>query len=172
LENRLKEQQPQGGYAIDSRRFQPAASEEKAVFPKKCDEPIFYFIFQYKKMNTKTRSIIGWSLAGLLALLFTASAAGKFMDKGEGAAMLGGANNVLILGVVEVVMVILSLIPRTAIIGVFMMVAYMGGAIAFHLTKGEPIIVQSIIQSLIWITAAFRFPALTADLFGNKIALK
>jgi hypothetical protein len=39
LENRLKEQQPQWGFTIDSRRFQPAAMKEKAVFPKKCDEP-------------------------------------------------------------------------------------------------------------------------------------
>jgi hypothetical protein len=39
LEDRLKEQQPQGGFTIDSRRFQPAAMKEKAVFPKKCDEP-------------------------------------------------------------------------------------------------------------------------------------
>jgi hypothetical protein len=39
LEDRLKEQQPQGGFTIDSRRFQPAAMKEKAVFPKKYDEP-------------------------------------------------------------------------------------------------------------------------------------
>jgi hypothetical protein len=119
-------------------------------------------------MNSKTRNIIGWSLAGLLSFLFIGSAAGKFMDKGDGAAMLGGANNVLMLGILEIVMVLLSLVPRTAIIGTLLMVAYMGGAIAFHFTKGEPIVVQSIIQSLIWLTAAFRFPALTSDLFGSK----
>ena len=69
------------------------------------------------------------------------------------------------IGIVEAFSVILFLIPRTAIIGSLLLIAYMGGATASHLAHQQPIIVTIIIQILVWVTVALRFPQLTQQLF-------
>ena len=121
-------------------------------------------------MNSKTKNIIGWVLAALVSFVFIAS--GFFKLKGgapEMAQGLGGATNMMLLGILEIGMVILFLIPRTGVVGALLMVAYMGGAMAVHLTTGKDVLLQTIIQSLIWITSAIRFPELVQRLFtGNK----
>jgi hypothetical protein len=48
------------------------------------------------------------------------------------------------------------------------MIAYMGGAMAVHLTSGQGIMVQTVIQIVIWLVAAYRFPELTKRLFNNE----
>jgi uncharacterized membrane protein YphA (DoxX/SURF4 family) len=121
-------------------------------------------------MNRKTKNLIGWVLAALVSFVFIAS--GFFKLKGgapEMAQGLGGATNMMLLGILEIGMVILFLIPRTGVVGALLMVAYMGGAMAVHLTTGKDVLLPTIIQSLIWITSAIRFPELVQRLFtGNK----
>lgn len=120
-------------------------------------------------MSSKAKNIIGWVLSGLLAFALIGSAIMKL--KGgtpEMVQSLGGETNMMILGVLELVMVVLFLIPRTGIVGSLLMIAYMGGAMAVHLTTGQDIVVQTVIQSLIWITSAIRFPELTKRLFKNE----
>ena len=117
-------------------------------------------------MNTKTKRIIGWMMAGILSLLFLGSGGAKlFAQDPEMVEALGGSTNMIVLGLIEVVMVVLFLVPRTGVIGTLLMVAYMGGAMAVHLTTGQSMIVPTAIQMVIWITAAIRFP----ELFGRVI---
>jgi hypothetical protein len=72
-------------------------------------------------MNPKTRNIINWLLAGLVAFIFIGSAFGKISGAEESIKMAESiglnANTFLMLGIIEVVAVILFLIPRTGIIG-------------------------------------------------------
>lgn len=83
-------------------------------------------------MNPKVKKIIGWVLTGLVAFCFIATALIKLttLSDPEAGVGLGGVNNQLILGLMQLVFVVLFLIPRTAVIGTLFLIAYMGGAIA------------------------------------------
>lgn len=116
-------------------------------------------------MNNKTKNIIGWVLAGLLSLAFIGSGIMKLTsDDPQMVKALGGQTNMIVLGVLELVMVVLFLIPKTGVVGALLMIAYMGGAMAVHLTTGQSVVLQTVIQCLIWITSAIRFPELVGRL--------
>jgi uncharacterized membrane protein YphA (DoxX/SURF4 family) len=119
-------------------------------------------------MNNRTKNILIWTLAVLVSLIFIAS--GIFKLTGGNPEMvqgLGGASNLPILGVLELVMVALFLYPRTGVVGALLMMAYMGGAIAVHLVSGQPLMITIVIQILIWITSVLRFPELGQRLFNG-----
>jgi DoxX-like family len=115
-------------------------------------------------MNQRTRKIIGWVLAGLLALVYLGSAFNKISGNEEGlkttAAWGISADALIILGVIEIISIILFTIPRTSILGFLLLVAYMGGAIATHLEHGESVLAPAMIASVVWITGAIRIPEL------------
>lgn len=121
-------------------------------------------------MSQKTIKITGWVLSILLALLFTMSA---FMKLTQNEAAIAQASAVgidattyLYIGIVEIISLILFLIPRTAILGTLLLVAYMGGAIATHLQHQQPIGMAVGVQVVLWITAFVRFPELKQRLLG------
>lgn len=122
-------------------------------------------------MNSKTKNIIGWVLAGLLGFIFIGSGVNKIVGGEEAAKMAAGfgldAASFKIIAVVEIISVILFLIPRTGIVGTLLLAAYMGGAIATHLEHGQSFVAQAVIEAFIWIVAALRFPELTERLFGK-----
>ncbi|MBK7691907.1 MAG: DoxX family protein [Bacteroidetes bacterium] len=123
-------------------------------------------------MTTKTRNIIEWSLTGAVGLLFIGSALSKFFASEETIQMtksIGldpGAFKMI--GVVELISALLFIFPRTGIIGTLLLAAYMGGAMATHLTHGQPILVPAIIEALVWGVAMFRFPELLARLIPSE----
>ena len=122
-------------------------------------------------MNQKTNKIIGWVLAGLVAFALVGSGMVKLSGGAQAAEMakgLGGAGHVMLLGILELVIALIWLIPRTGIVGTLLAAAYMGGAIAVHFIGNQPILIPVVIQILIWIAAAVRFPELTKRLL-NKI---
>lgn len=110
------------------------------------------------------KNIIYWSLTGLVGLIFIGSAVNKFIENPETIQMSAsiGLNydTLRILGAVELLSVILFLIPRTGIIGTLLLAAYMGGAVATHLTHDQSIIAPIIIESFLWVVAFLRFPEL------------
>lgn len=117
-------------------------------------------------MSEKSKKIIYWILTSLIAFIFIGSAMGKLISSEETLAMASniGLNGQIytILGVLELVFVILFVFPRTGILGTFMLIAYMGGAIATHLEHGQSILVPCVIQAFLWIVAVYRFPELTS----------
>ncbi|HQV67808.1 MAG: DoxX family protein [Saprospiraceae bacterium] len=121
-------------------------------------------------MDSKTKKILGFSLTGLVALVFLMSGIMKLMG-GENAAEMakgaGGESNLLILGIIELCIVALWFIPRTGVVAALLSIAYMGGAIAVHFTQGQSVLVPVIIQIIIWITAVIRFPELGIRLFNK-----
>jgi DoxX-like protein len=74
-------------------------------------------------------------------------------------AQLGFYNGrLLLIAILEVASVVLFLIPRTRSLGLLLVSAYLGGAIAAHLGHGEPIAPPAIVLSLVWIATAVREP--------------
>ena len=123
-------------------------------------------------MNTKTRNIINWILAGLVAFIFIGSAMGKLTadEIGIAEAAKSGLEKTpfMFLGIIEIVSVILFLIPRTSIIGSLLLIAYMGGAIATHLEHAQPLTAPIVISIFVWIVAFVRNPELSQRILAKK----
>ena len=123
-------------------------------------------------MSNKTLKIIGWVITGIVALVNIA--AGIFKNSGMEAVPTAAANfglgipQLSILGVIQFAGAILLVIPRTGLIGTFLLAAYFGGAIATHLEHGIPLMVPVIFESFIWAGAALRFPELLQRLIAKK----
>jgi hypothetical protein len=122
-------------------------------------------------MSTKTRNIINWVLAGLVAFIFIGSAIGKLTADEKmlaESAKSGLTPGILtVLAIIEIVAVALFLYPRTGLVGTFMLVAYMGGAICTHVLTAQPIMAPMAISAFVWIVAIIRFPELTKRLLGK-----
>jgi hypothetical protein len=122
-------------------------------------------------MSTKTRNIINWVLAGLVAFIFIGSAIGKLTADEKmlaESAKSGLTPGILtVLAIIEIVAVALFLYPRTGLVGTFMLVAYMGGAICAHVVTAQPIMAPMAISAFVWIVAIIRFPELTKRLLGK-----
>lgn len=127
-------------------------------------------------MTSKTRTIVGWTFAGLLSLLLLASAADKISGSARGlqmARMLGlSASAYRTLGLVEAASVLLFLWPRTGVLGTLLLAAYLGGAVATQLQHQQSILMPAVIEAFLWITATLRFPELTARLRSPRPAAK
>jgi hypothetical protein len=122
-------------------------------------------------MTRKIKNIISWSLTGLLALVFLSSASMKFLGGEEvlkGMSAVGISTGMLkLIGTIELVSILLFIIPRTGLLGTLLLAAYLGGAIATHIEHQQPFIAAVIVECLVWITAAMRFPELSARFVGN-----
>jgi hypothetical protein len=109
-------------------------------------------------MNVK--KIIGWVLSVLIVALLMFSASFKFTDfdgKEEAFAKMGwGVDVMKTIGVVEIAVAILYLIPRTAFVGAVLVTAYLGGAIATHVRINDQFFMPIIIGVLVWIALGLR----------------
>lgn len=102
-------------------------------------------------------------MTGLLAaFLILASAGGKFTEwdgKEEMFAKMGFTEDLMLkIGVVEVVVTLLILIPRTAFIGGLLLTAYLGGATVTHVRIGDPFLMPIFIGIFLWVALGFRQP--------------
>jgi hypothetical protein len=109
----------------------------------------------------KAKKIVGWVLSVLIAAMLVAvSAPGKFMDfegKEEMFAKLGwGVDVMKTIGVIEIAVAILYLIPRTAFVGAVLVTAYLGGAIATHVRVNDHFIMPVIMGVLVWVALGLR----------------
>jgi hypothetical protein len=95
-------------------------------------------------------------------MLIGLSASGKFTEwegKEEMFGKLGWTEDLMFeIGIVEVVITILFLIPRTAFIGAILITAYLGGATAAHLRVGDAFVFPIILGVVIWIALGLRTP--------------
>ena len=118
-------------------------------------------------MSSKTQRITGWVLTGLVGLfMIGASGVPKFLDfpgKNEMMEKMGTPLSLLpALGVLEIAVTILYLIPRTSFLGAILMTGYLGGAIFTHLRIGEPWYFPIIVGVLAWLGLALRQPTIFA----------
>lgn len=126
-------------------------------------------------MSAKSRNITGWTLTILVGLfLIVASGVPKFIDF-EGKAEFMGKLQIPLdllttLGILEVTVAVLYLIPRTAFLGAILTTGYLGGAVWTHVRVGDVWFFPIIIGVLMWTGLALRRPAIFRLLFGQEPA--
>ena len=108
----------------------------------------------------KWQIVTGWVLSGILAFLFLPSA---FFKIAQPAGFLEDwtksypARAALPLGIIEVTMFVLYLVPKTRYLGGLIMLAYLGGAVATHLHNQDGFFFVPIIVGIIaWLGLYFR----------------
>lgn len=72
------------------------------------------------------------------------------------------------IGVVEVALALLILIPRTTFLGALLLTAYLGGATATHVRVGDPFFFPIGIGIFLWIAIALRIPAILPLALGKE----
>ena len=125
-------------------------------------------------MSSKAKRITGWVLTGLVGLfLIGASGVPKFIEfpgKKEMFDHLGITPNLApVLGVIEITVAILFLIPRTSFVGAIFVTGYLGGAVWTHLRVGDPWFVPIIIGVVTWAALGVRRPAVFALAMGESL---
>lgn len=125
-------------------------------------------------MSPKVQRIIGWVLSGLIsAFLIFGSASGKFMDfpgKSEMFEKIGWSEETIkFIGVIEVAVALLYLVPRTSFLGAILLTGYLGGAIATHVRIGDPKWIMPLVMGILaWVGLALRNPVYFRLLLGAK----
>lgn len=114
-------------------------------------------------MSSNAQRITGWVLTGLVGLfMIVVSASGKFIDFPGKEEMMGKLRMPLSLlpaiGVLEIAVTIIYLIPRTSFLGAILMTAYLGGAVCTHLLANDTWFFPIIIGVLAWLALALRQP--------------
>ncbi|QDV72717.1 DoxX family protein [Botrimarina mediterranea] len=120
---------------------------------------------------SKASFIAGWVLSVLLTVFLCGlSASGKFMDfpnKAEIMGKFGYPDDVMKwIGMVEIAVTILFLIPQTAFIGAILLTAYLGGATATHVRIEDPFYMPIIMGVVVWIALGLRKPDVFQLAFG------
>ncbi len=123
-------------------------------------------------MSTKAQRITGWVLTVLVGVfLIGLSAVGKFTDWPDKEAMFKKIGVPMelayTLGVIEVVVTLLFLIPRTSFLGAILVTGYLGGAVWTHLRVGDPWYFPIIIGVVMWVALGLRKPAVFALAMGD-----
>jgi DoxX-like family len=124
-------------------------------------------------LGSKGARIGGYVLSGLIAALLLFSAAAKFSGGAqvvEGFTKFGLKDQILLIGVGELVSTILFLVPVTLPLGTVLLSSYMGGAILAHMSHGEAYVTQSIVLVLIWVAAWLRRPQMFLDRPARAVA--
>jgi uncharacterized Tic20 family protein len=117
--------------------------------------------------------LAGWLLSGLLAaLLIFASGVSKFVDWEGKEAMFQqiGYTTDLVkkIGVVEIAITLLFLIPRTSFLGAILLTGYLGGATATHVRVGEPFFVPILVGIAVWVALGLRTPEIFRLALGKS----
>jgi hypothetical protein len=86
----------------------------------------------------------GWAMTALFALfMLGASVAPKLLGLAaatDSMTAIGWPTQyLLMIGIIEFVLTLLFLVPRTALLGAILMTALLGGALASHLRAGSPL---------------------------------
>lgn len=123
-------------------------------------------------MNSKAARVSGWVLSGLIAVfMIVLSSYGKFFDfpgKEEMFAKMGWSIDTMKkIGVVEVLVTLLFILPRVGFWGAILLTAYLGGASAAHVRVGEAPIFPIVIGVLTWIALGLRHPVIFALAMGR-----
>ena len=124
---------------------------------------------------SKNQRIAGWIVSGLVAaFLALGSAPGKFRDfpgKAEMFSHLGwSVETIKPVGVVEILVAVLYLVPQTSFIGVILMTGYLGGATATHVRVGDPFFLPPLLGVVAWVGYALRNPDIIKSALGVRTA--
>lgn len=130
-------------------------------------------------MTSLPARILKWTCLVLFSLMFAFSAVMKFTPLAPGSAEeamtrdLGFLDFRMELGILQLVVLALFLIPRTSTVGFVLMVGYMAGILATNLTHGYPFAAVAPIYvalALLTVIGFLRNPELTARLFKRPVS--
>ncbi len=112
---------------------------------------------------SKQRKSIGWVVTILAVLMPTWGVIGKFTNSEMQGHMtsLGYGDWLNTIAIGELIAVVLFILPKTGKIGILLMSALMGGAIAAHMGHNETFTMQSMVLILSWTAAFIRYPELS-----------
>jgi hypothetical protein len=121
-------------------------------------------------MSSQAMRWIGWALTGLFALFMLMDVGIKLMRLpivDETMIRLGFHQGVgFWIGVVEAVLLILYVVPRTSVLGAILFMAILGGAIATHWRNDDPLFTHDLfgvyLGIVMWGGLWLRDPALRA----------
>lgn len=116
----------------------------------------------------KRARLVAWIISGLIFAVLLLTGGTKVAGANPLASLPAMEAYVFWIGLAELTGGILFLLPRTSIIGAFFLSAHFGGAILFHIIRGEsffgPILTsfwfQSCLLLSIWIVVVLRYPAI------------
>ena len=108
----------------------------------------------------------GWVLSILPVLLLLMSAVMKLMKPApvvDGFTRFGIPERLIIaLGIVELVITVIYLVPRTAVLGAILLTGYLGGAVLTNLRVGEAWYAPALLGVVIWGGLFLRDPRVRA----------
>jgi hypothetical protein len=124
-------------------------------------------------MKSRNCRIAGWVLSILLAaFLIFASAIPKFTEWEGKELMLNrlGYSSDLIskIGIVEIAVALLFVIPRTSFLGAVLQTGYLGGATATHVRVGDPFYFPIVMGVIAWVAYGLRRPAVFSLITGSS----
>jgi hypothetical protein len=137
-------------------------------------KPQFYESIGLQMANgSKSMRVAGWVLSFIIALfLIGVSAVGKFTQwegKAEMFGKMGWTEDVMFkVGIVEVAIALLFLVPRTAFVAAILLAAYLGGATATHVRVGDAFFFPIVIGVIAWIALGLRKPEVFRLAFGSN----
>lgn len=120
--------------------------------------------------NNKLR-IATWILVTPVTLFLLMAGTTKILGANPLASIDAMAPWVFWIGLGEVTAAVLFALPRTSIIGALFLSAHLGGAILFHIIRGEnffgPILTsfwfQSLMLASVWLVVLLRYPAIVVN---------
>jgi hypothetical protein len=117
-------------------------------------------------VDTPSKKVVwtGRVLSILVSLLFLFSAVMKLKggpELAQGMAHLGLPDSMVKpLALLELTVVIVYLIPQTAVLGAVLLTGYIGGALCTHWRVGDPFIVHVVLGLAMWLGLYLREPRL------------
>lgn len=114
-------------------------------------------------MKSKTINIVKWIATGLVATVILMGAVMKVSmasPLAEIYSRIGLLEYMGALGIVEILLVVLFLYPRTMKIGFLLLTGFYGGAMAIEFSHGSVFIFPAIILALVWIAGGLREPSI------------
>ena len=120
---------------------------------------------------SKRRRMLGAGLIVFGGLVLVGSAAAKFAQVPKVVMELGtmgfAGNRLTLIAVLEILSALLFLARSTRAIGLLLVSAYLGGAIATHIQHGQAPSQPAFILSLIWLGAWLRHPEVLWNLHAS-----
>jgi len=116
----------------------------------------------------KTCQIVGWVILVLVSGVMLLAGSGKVFGfapeevvKGLEESRL--SDQIMLIGIAEMVSAILLLVPRTWSIGILLTSAFWGGAIVSHMTKNDSYLVPAVLLAMTWAGTFLRSPEALAS---------
>ena len=117
------------------------------------------FVEKIKNMKRKRKSILKWTPTAVVSLVVGLSAVMKIIalpQLVEIYSRIGLVEYMTTLGLAEVLLVAIFIIPRTMRLGLLLLTAWFGGAMAVEFSHGNVFIFPAMILTLVWIAAFLR----------------